>query len=69
MPSITAIGAGHLGLDIDLSRRAINDQGKTPFGAFNVLDGNVIGTGTSSVIEPGNPSAHAEAMALRTAAR
>lgn len=69
MPSLTAIGAGHLGLDIDLSRRAINDQGKTPFGAFNVLDGNVIGTGTSSVIEPGNPSAHAEAMALRTAAR
>jgi len=52
---------------IELSRRALEDEGKTPFGALVVIDGDLIATGTSSVVELHDPSAHAEVMALRTA--
>jgi tRNA(Arg) A34 adenosine deaminase TadA len=54
---------------IDLSRHPLNDQGKTPFGAILVLDGEIVSEGTSSVIELFDPSARAEVMALRNAAR
>lgn len=54
---------------IELSRRALEDQGKTSFGAILVLDGEVVSEGTSSVIELIDPSAHAEVMALRNAAQ
>lgn len=54
---------------IDLSRHALEDQGKTPFGAILVLDGEIVSEGTSSVIELVDPSAHAEVMAIRNAAR
>jgi len=53
---------------ITISRHALEDQGKTPFGAIVVLEGEIIGEGTSSVIELLDPSAHAEIMALRDAA-
>ncbi|WP_167450071.1 nucleoside deaminase [Streptomyces hyaluromycini] len=52
---------------IELSRHALEDEGKTPFGALVVIDGEVIATGTSSVIELRDPTAHAEVMALRAA--
>ncbi|MFJ9707003.1 nucleoside deaminase [Streptomyces sp. NPDC101234] len=52
---------------IELSRHALEDEGKTPFGALVVIDGEVVGTGTSSVIELRDPTAHAEVMALRAA--
>ncbi|MEW2446078.1 nucleoside deaminase [Streptomyces parvulus] len=52
---------------IDLSRRALEDEGKTPFGALVVIDGEVVGSGTSSVVELHDPTAHAEVMALRAA--
>ncbi|WRZ92700.1 nucleoside deaminase [Streptomyces sp. NBC_01007] len=52
---------------IELSRHALEDEGKTPFGALVVIDGKVIATGTSSVVELRDPTAHAEVMALRTA--
>jgi guanine deaminase len=54
---------------IELSRRALEDQGKTPFGAILTLDNQIVGGGTSSVIELLDPSAHAEIMALRHAAQ
>lgn len=54
---------------IELSRRALEDEGKTPFGALVVIDGKVIGTGTSSVMELHDPTAHAEVMALRAAGK
>jgi guanine deaminase len=52
---------------IELSRHALEDEGKTPFGALVVIDGEVIATGTSSVVELHDPTAHAEVMALRAA--
>jgi tRNA(Arg) A34 adenosine deaminase TadA len=57
----------YLAQAIELSRRALVDEGKTPFGALVVIKGNVIATGTSSVVELRDPTAHAEVMALRTA--
>jgi tRNA(Arg) A34 adenosine deaminase TadA len=52
---------------IEISRRALEDEGKTPFGAIVVENGEVVGQGTSSVVELSDPSAHAEIMALRNA--
>ncbi|MEU9380227.1 nucleoside deaminase [Streptomyces sp. NPDC048279] len=52
---------------IEISRRALEDEGKTPFGALVVIDGEVVATGTSSVVELRDPTAHAEVMALRAA--
>ncbi|MET9778517.1 nucleoside deaminase [Streptomyces sp. NPDC006367] len=52
---------------IELSRHALEDEGKTPFGALIVIDGKVVATGTSSVVELHDPTAHAEVMALRAA--
>ena len=52
---------------IDISRRALEDEGKTPFGALVVLGGKVVGEGTSRVVELRDPTAHAEVMALRDA--
>lgn len=54
---------------ISLSRRALEDDGKTPFGAVVVVDGDVVGRGSSSVLERHDPTAHAEIMALRDAGR
>jgi len=69
MSSLTTADADYLRVAIELSRRALEDQGKTPFGAILVIDGEVISEGASSVIELLDPSAHAEVMALRNAAR
>jgi guanine deaminase len=53
---------------IEISRDALEDQGKTPFGAIVVIENEIIGEGTSSVVELLDVSAHAEIMALRSAA-
>jgi guanine deaminase len=52
---------------IEISRRALEDEGKTPFGAVVVVNGEIVGEGTSSVVELLDPTAHAEVMALRHA--
>ncbi|MGW5861927.1 nucleoside deaminase [Streptomyces sp. NPDC055239] len=54
---------------IAISRHSLQDEGKTPFGAVVVVDGEVVGTGTSSVVELQDPTAHAEVMALRDAGK
>jgi guanine deaminase len=69
MEALTPSDEQYLRAAIDLSRHALEDQGKTPFGAILVLDGQAIGNGTSSVIELLDSSAHAEVMALRDAAK
>jgi guanine deaminase len=69
MTTLTTTDAESLRMSIDLSGRALDDQGKTPFGAILVLNDEVVSEGTSSVIELFDPSAHAEVMALRNAAR
>lgn len=52
---------------IDLSRHALEDEGKTPFGAVVVIGDNLVAEGTSSVVGLHDPTAHAEVMALRNA--
>jgi tRNA(Arg) A34 adenosine deaminase TadA len=52
---------------IAVSERALLNEGKTPFGAIVVVGGEVVGEGTSSVVELRDPTAHAEVMALRDA--
>ncbi|MCF3122510.1 nucleoside deaminase [Streptomyces arenae] len=52
---------------IAISRRALDDEGKTPFGAVVVVNDEIVGKGTSSVVELRDPTAHAEVMALRDA--
>jgi tRNA(Arg) A34 adenosine deaminase TadA len=52
---------------IEISRHALEDEGKTPFGAIVVVGGEIVGEGTSSVVGLHDPTAHAEVMALRDA--
>jgi tRNA(Arg) A34 adenosine deaminase TadA len=52
---------------IDISRHALLAEGKTPFGAVVVTAGDIVGEGTSQVVELCDPTAHAEMMALRAA--
>ena len=52
---------------IAISRHALEDEGKTPFGAIVVVSDKVVGRGTSSVVGLHDPTAHAEVMALRDA--
>ena len=42
--------------------------GEVPVGAVVVLDGRIVGRGRNRVIGPPDPTAHAEVMALRSAA-
>lgn len=53
---------------LELARRA-GDMGEVPVGAVLVSAGNVIGEGSNSVIGAADPTAHAEIVALRGAAR
>lgn len=52
---------------IELSLDAVQEDGKTPFGAVVVAAGEIAGEGTSQVVELCDPTAHAEVMALRAA--
>lgn len=52
---------------IELSRRSLEEDGRTPFGAIVVIGGEVVGEGVSRVVELRDPTAHAEVMALRDA--
>lgn len=53
---------------LDLARLA-RDRGEVPVGAVVVLDGRVIGEGFNQPIAAQDPTAHAEILALRDAAR
>ena len=48
--------------------RAARAEGEVPIGAVVVHDGAIIGRGHNSVIGSSDPTAHAEVMALRSAA-
>jgi tRNA(adenine34) deaminase len=60
--------AALMGLALDEARRAL-DEGEVPVGAVVVLDGRVIGEGHNRPIASVDPTAHAEILALRQAAR
>lgn len=49
--------------------RAAEALGEVPIGAVVVLDGTIIGAGCNQPISTCDPTAHAEIMALRAAAR
>ena len=49
--------------------RAARDAGEVPIGAVVVLEGRVVGEGSNQPIGAGDPTAHAEIVALRQAAR
>ncbi len=55
-------------LAIRLAKRAAR-KGGGPFGAVVTRDGRVVATGTNAVVASGDPTAHAEVVALRAAAR
>jgi len=44
-------------------------SGEVPVGAIIVLDGNIVARGRNAVIASGDPTAHAEIIALREAAK
>ena len=53
---------------LDEARRA-GDAGEVPIGAVVVLDGAIAGRGYNQPIGSGDPTAHAEIVAIRDAAR
>ncbi len=57
-----------MGLALEEARRA-EAGGEVPVGAVVVLDGRIIGRGHNRVIATLDPTAHAEIVALRDAAR
>ena len=57
-----------MGLALDEARRAA-DAGEVPIGAVVWLDGRVVGRGANQPIGSGDPTAHAEIVAIRAAAR
>ncbi len=55
-------------LALEEARRA-RDLGEVPVGAVVALDGHVVGRGFNQPIGAGDPTAHAEIVAIRAAAR
>ena len=53
---------------LDEARRA-GDAGEVPIGAVVALDGAIVGRGFNQPIGSGDPTAHAEIVAIRDAAR
>lgn len=68
MPSpLSKADQDYLQRAIELSRHSLEDEGKAPFGAIVVVGEEIVGAGTSSVVELCDTTAHAEVMALRNA--
>lgn len=53
---------------LDEARRA-RDAGEVPIGAVVAIDGAIVGRGFNQPISSGDPTAHAEIVAIRAAAR
>jgi tRNA(Arg) A34 adenosine deaminase TadA len=67
MTRLDQADTAHLQRAIDISRHALKDDGKMPFGAVVAVNGEIAGEGINSVAELHDPTAHAEVMALREA--
>ena len=57
-----------MGEALALARQAF-EAGEVPIGAVVVLDGQIVGRGYNQPISSGDPTAHAEVVAIREAAR
>ena len=68
MDTAEAEDARRMGLALEEARRA-EAAGEVPVGAVVLLDGRVVGRGHNRVIAASDPTAHAEIVALRDAAR
>jgi tRNA(adenine34) deaminase len=53
---------------LELAQRA-RDSGEVPIGAVVVIDGEIAGRGFNQPISSGDPTAHAEIIAIREAAK
>lgn len=60
--------AGFMSVADDMLKTAV-DAGDQPYGAVVVKDGRVVGWGPSRVVTDTDPTAHAEMIALRDAAK
>jgi guanine deaminase len=54
---------------IALAREGMEKGSGGPFGAVVVLDGEIVGEGHNRVLETNDPTAHAEVVAIRNAAK
>jgi tRNA(adenine34) deaminase len=63
-----AVDDGFMGLALEEAARAAT-AGEVPIGALVVLDGRVVARGHNSPVGERDPTAHAEIVALRAAAR
>src|SRR6266571_2557228 len=57
-----------MGAALDEARRA-RDAGEVPIGAVVAIDGAIVGRGFNQPLSSGDPTAHAEVVAIREAAR
>lgn len=74
MRKTDCVGGGRVSAD-ELMRLALEqardafEKGEVPVGAVVVLDGAVVGEGFNQPVASGDPTAHAEIVAIRDAAR
>jgi tRNA(Arg) A34 adenosine deaminase TadA len=54
---------------VELARQNVREAGGHPFGAVIARDGEVLQTGVNECVQTGDPTAHAEMVALRKAGR
>src|SRR5690606_7161322 len=68
-PALKAQRESFMRRAIDLSQQKMDDNCGGPFGAVIVQNGKIVGEGWNQVTSTNDPTAHAEMVAIRNAAR